>query len=141
MEGTEQIFVTEFAEGYTDDANNTIILKATNDYIPIRNFKQLFGMLSDQVKDSEGKYTKFIFDKTALRTFHQPSMKWYFMEWKTDMLQYGLNTHIKILPKIDYFVKAVEAARKPLLAKFSPLLALPLSFTYFFLLLLLLLLE
>ncbi|MDE0471982.1 MAG: hypothetical protein OXH57_08580 [Ekhidna sp.] len=114
----EQIFTNEFGSGYIHEAGKAIMLKAESDFIPIKNFKQLFIMLSDEVEENSGKYTKFIFDKSTLRTFHQPSMKWYFTEWKTKMLELGLTKHFKILPNMDYFKKAVEAARKPLLAKY-----------------------
>ncbi|MEQ8237751.1 MAG: hypothetical protein RIA69_00995 [Cyclobacteriaceae bacterium] len=115
--GFEQIFTNEFGAGYINEEKLTIALIAQADYIPIKNFKQLFQMLGDEI-EANPVYTKFIFDKRALRTFHQPSMKWYFMDWKTDMIQYGLNRHYKILPDLGYFQKAVEAARKPLLKKF-----------------------
>lgn len=118
--GFEPIFTNEFASGYLNPEKGVVALAAKADYIPITKFKQLFEMISDEVKAEDGVYKLFIFDKSVLRTFHQPSMKWYFMEWKTEMLNYGLKTHVKILPKINYFVKAVEAARKPLLAKFPP---------------------
>ncbi|MBC6410662.1 MAG: hypothetical protein GDA51_06680 [Ekhidna sp.] len=116
--GFEQIFTNEFGSGYIHEKGKTIMLKAESDFIPIKNFRQLFTMLADEVEENNGKYTKFIFDKSTLRTFHQPSMKWYFTEWKTKMLAFGLSKHFKILPDMDYFKKAVEAARKPLLAKY-----------------------
>ncbi len=114
----EQIFTNEYGAGYANPDAKTIALVATSDYIPITKFKQLFEMLADEISDSDQTYEKFIFDKSALRTFHQPSMKWYFTEWKTEMLNYGLTKHFKILPELPYFKKAVEAARKPLLAKY-----------------------
>ncbi|MFT6866650.1 MAG: hypothetical protein ACJA08_001485 [Cyclobacteriaceae bacterium] len=115
--GFEQIFTNEFGSGYINEKEAAIALVAETDYIPIKNFKQLFEMLSDEI-ESNPVYQKFIFDKRALRTFHQPSMKWYFMEWKTQMIQYGLTRHFKLLPDLGYFKKAVEAARKPLLKKY-----------------------
>ncbi|MEM6734967.1 MAG: hypothetical protein AAF620_02750 [Bacteroidota bacterium] len=116
--GFEQIFTNQFGSGYINETSRAILLKAETDFIPIKNFKQLFQMLADEIEEHSGTYNKFIFDKTALRTFHQPSMKWYFMHWKTEMLQHGINKHFKILPDLDYFRKAVIAARKPLLAKY-----------------------
>ena len=116
--GFQQIFANEYGAGYINPDKGVLALVATADYIPIVKFKQLFEMLADEVKYGEVKYTRFVFDKSALRTFHQPSMKWYFTEWKTEMLNHGLSQHFKILPKLEYFRKAVEAARKPLLAKY-----------------------
>lgn len=130
LENFEQIFATEYAAGYADEKSGTLLLVANNDYIPIKNFKQLFQMLGDEIEENGGTYTKLIFDKTALRTFHQPSMKWYFQEWKTEMLKHGLNKHVKILPKLGYFIKAVEAARKPLLAKYPQDILSQLSIDY-----------
>jgi hypothetical protein len=114
--GFTQIFVNEYAEGYTHEDSRIISCVITADYIPISKFKELFEMMSEEIKD--GNFEKFIFDKSALRTFHQPSMKWYFTEWKTAMIPFGLKKHFKVLPKLDYFRKSVEAARKPLLAKY-----------------------
>lgn len=116
--GFEQIFTNEYATGYANREKGIVALIAEADYIPIKQFKQLFQMLTDEIEGGEGDFHKFIFDKRALRTFHQPSMKWYFTEWKTAMLEHGLNKHFKILPDLPYFVKAVEAARKPLLKKY-----------------------
>jgi len=114
--GFTEIFVNEFATGYIHETDKIIACVLTADYVPITRFKQIFEMLADEIKS--GDYNKFVFDKSHLRTFHQPSMKWYFTEWKTEMINYGLNRHFKVLPKLDYFRKAVEAARKPLLAKY-----------------------
>lgn len=114
--GFSQIFVNEYAAGYMNEEKGIIACVAAADYIPINKFKELFEMMSEEVK--AGSYQKFVFDKSALRTFHQPSMKWYFTEWKTEMLPLGLTKHYKVLPKLDYFRKSVEAARKPLLAKY-----------------------
>ena len=127
--GFEQIFTNEFGSGYTNEEKSSIALVAQADYIPIKNFKQLFYMLGDEI-EANPVYTKLIFDKRSLRTFHQPSMKWYFMDWKTEMIQYGLCKHYKILPDLGYFQKAVEAARKPLLKKFPQDVLAKLSIEY-----------
>lgn len=114
--GFTEIFVNEFAKGYINKKEKTIACEITADYVPISRFKQVFEMLADEIR--EGGYERFVFDKSHLRTFHQPSMKWYFTEWKTEVLDFGVNKHFKVLPKLDYFRKSVEAARKPLLAKY-----------------------
>jgi hypothetical protein len=114
--GFTQIFVNEYAEGYVHEEKGIIACVITADYIPISKFKELFEMMSEEIK--VGTFEKFVFDKSALRTFHQPSMKWYFTEWKTAMIPFGLKKHFKVLPKLEYFRKSVEAARKPLLAKY-----------------------
>jgi hypothetical protein len=115
--GYEMIFTNEYADGFLNEKAKTVACVMKADYIPIQKFKQLFEMMGDEVREN-GKIEKFLFDKSSLRTFHQPSMKWYFTEWKTEMLKHGLKKHFKILPDLDYFKKSVEAARKPLLAKY-----------------------
>jgi hypothetical protein len=128
--GFEQIFANEFGSGYINEKESAIALVAEADYIPIKNFKQLFEMLEDEIEENP-VYQKFIFDKRALRTFHQPSMKWYFMDWKTRMIEYGLNRHFKLLPDLGYFKKAVEAARKPLLKKYPEEILAKLRIEYY----------
>ncbi len=127
--GFTEIFVNEYAKGLVNEEKKMIGCVLTADYVPIGKFKQIFEMLSDEIK--EGEYTKFVFDKSNLRTFHQPSMKWYFTEWKTEVINYGLTKHYKVLPKLEYFRKSVEAARKPLLAKYPKELLAKLKIEYF----------
>lgn len=122
------IFVNEYATGYTHP-DGMVACVLTKDYVPISRFKEIFEMLGDEVR--EGGYHKFIFDKSHLRTFHQPSMKWYFTEWKTEMVGHGLVKHYKVLPALPYFQKAVEAARKPLLSKYPKDILDKLTITYF----------
>ena len=43
--------------------------------------------------------------------FHQPSMEWYFVEWKEKMYNHGLKTHRKILPKDAVFRQSVKIGR------------------------------
>jgi len=127
--GFTEIFVNEYAKGFINEEQKTIACVLTADYVPIGKFKQIFEMLSDEI--TEGDYIKFVFDKSNLRTFHQPSMKWYFTEWKTEVINYGLTRHYKVLPKLEYFRKSVEAARKPLLAKYPKDLLAKLRIEYF----------
>lgn len=114
--GFTKIFEGEFSEVYSSLEEKTIVCVMKVGYVPISNFKDTFHVMGDEVMN--GGYEKLVFDKTALRTFHQPSMKWYFTEWKTKMLEFGLTKHFKILPEIDWFKKSVEAARKPLLKQY-----------------------
>ncbi|WP_421871342.1 hypothetical protein [Marinoscillum sp.] len=113
--GFEKIYSNEYAEVYTNRSRKTISCKITADYVPIRFFIETFNQISKQVL--HGSFEKFIFDKRELRTFHQPSMEWYFIEWKTKMIESGLVKHRKLLPDLPWFVKAVEIAKKPLLEK------------------------
>lgn len=90
---------------------------AKQDYIPISNFKAMFMAFSELIEKFPVKH--FIFDKRNLRTFHQPSMEWYFAIWKLAMKEKGLINHYKILPELDWFKKAVEAGKHEILKKYS----------------------
>ena len=127
--GFDPIFVNEYATGYSNTKDKIIACVINKDYIPITRFKEVFEMLGDEIKSND--FDKFVFDKSKLRTFHQPSMKWYFTEWKTEMINHGVTKHFKVLPELDYFKKAVEAARKPLLAKYPEEILSKLRIEYF----------
>ena len=55
-----------------------------------------------------------VFDKRALKVFHQPSMVWYFVEWKEEMYSKGLTKHRKILPRDPVFRECVKLGRENL---------------------------
>lgn len=85
------------------------IVEATANYIPLERFKEIFQFVGDlAVKNA---VTKLIFDKRQLSVFHQPSMEWYFVEWKEKMFDVGLKTHRKILPLDDVFRQCVRIGR------------------------------
>jgi hypothetical protein len=86
------------------------IVEATSTYIPIEEFKNIFNEIGKLV-DSK-KITKLIFDKRKLTVFHQPSMEWYFTEWKEQMWHKGLKTHRKILPDNKVFQQSVKIGRE-----------------------------
>ncbi len=104
------------------------ICTAKTDYIPISDFKEIFISVSNHIHHYPIKY--FLFDKRSLRTFHQPSMEWYFAIWKTEMKAKGLDTHFKILPKLDWFEKAVEAGKHEILQKYGKDLLNGINVTY-----------
>ena len=79
------------------------------EYIPIDNFKTIFLSISELIENYPIKH--LLFDKRKLRTFHQPSMEWYFAIWKPEIRKKGLISHYKILPKIEWFVQAVNAGK------------------------------
>lgn len=89
---------------------NIAIVEALSTYIPIDQFKEVFEIVGKLVK--ERKITKLIFDKRKLTVFHQPSMEWYFVEWKDQMFDLGLKTHRKILPENDVFKQSVKIGRE-----------------------------
>jgi hypothetical protein len=94
----------------------TLILEATASYIPIEQFKEIFNVIGSIVK--EKNITKLIFDKQKLTVFHQPSMEWYFVEWKERMFDLGLKTHRKILPQDDVFRQSVRIGREKIKSTF-----------------------
>jgi len=86
------------------------VVTATSTYIPIEEFKEIFNSIGQLVENE--KITKLVFDKRALTVFHQPSMEWYFTEWKEDMWDKGLKTHRKILPDNKVFQQSVKIGRE-----------------------------
>ncbi|HCW08030.1 MAG TPA: hypothetical protein DGG95_11775 [Cytophagales bacterium] len=91
------------------DQQSTAVVSAVTTYIPIEQFKEIFTFIGDLTKKE--KITKLIFDKRELSVFHQPSMEWYFVEWKEKMYDLGLKTHRKILPKDEVFRQSVKIGR------------------------------
>lgn len=91
-------------------APGTLIVTATKPFIPIENFKSIFNYI-DELAANE-KVSKIIFDKTKLTVFHQPSMEWYFTDWKERMYQKGCSMHRKILPNDKMFVQSVTIGRE-----------------------------
>ncbi|MEH0152538.1 hypothetical protein V6R21_00250 [Limibacter armeniacum] len=111
-EQTVKVFLKEYpyAKLYKVAKQPTLICEATKEYIPIEDFIEMFEDMGDMV--ALLNIEKFIFDKRAMKTFHQPSMEWYFVTWKEDLYRYGLKVHRKILPKdLGWFEEAVKAGR------------------------------
>lgn len=92
------------------------VVTATSGYIPIDQFKDIFNSVGELVKNE--KITKLVFDKTTLTVFHQPSMEWYFVQWKEEMLGYGLKSHRKILPTDEIFRQSVRIGREKINKQF-----------------------
>ena len=74
-----------YARVWVSHERKIIICELLADYIPIDDFKLVFGQIGEIVK--AGDFEKFIFDKRSLRAFHQPTMEWYFIFWKKEMLE------------------------------------------------------
>lgn len=91
------------------DHPDTAVVEATANYIPLDQFKEIFNFIGELTATK--KIKKLIFDKRKLSVFHQPSMEWYFVEWKEKMFEAGLKTHRKILPKDDVFRQSVRIGR------------------------------
>lgn len=92
-----------------------IVVEGTSEYIPMRVFKTVFNFVHSLA--SNRKVSKVIFDKRSLTVFHQPSMEWYFNNWKTRMQARGCSVHRKILPEDPVFVECVTLAREKLIAE------------------------
>ena len=109
----ELAFEEKYARVLINPDKGIVICELLADYIPIEDFKETFNQIGEIVK--AGKYEKFIFDNRSLRAFHQPTMEWYFIHWKKDMLAYGVKTHRKILPDEKWFEKMVQIAKNQIL--------------------------
>ena len=107
----------DFSNVYSNKQLKLALCIAERDYIPIDNFKAIFLSISKLIDDFPIQH--LVFDKRKLRTFHQPSMEWYFAIWKPTVKNKGLTDHYKILPELDWFVKSVEAGRYEILKKYS----------------------
>lgn len=88
---------------------DTALIESTAGYIPIENFKAIFTAMEELVRHKS--IVRMVFDKRAMRVFHQPSMEWYFVEWKEAMAKIGLIRHVKILPDDAVFVQSVKIGR------------------------------
>lgn len=94
-----------------------LVCELTDSYVPIEKFKEIFKEMQQQVEGKDVK--RFVFDKRNLRVFHQPSMEWYFIEWKKEMYDKGVVEHRKILPDgEDWFKQAVKAGRELIKEKY-----------------------
>jgi len=109
MNQFDLLFKERYAKVYKSHSKKIIICELITDYVPIEDFKNIFLQISEVVK--KGGFDKFIFDKRSLRAFHQPSMEWYFLHWKKEMLEYGIVHHRKILPAEKWFEKMVMIAK------------------------------
>jgi hypothetical protein len=100
----------EFGRIYTANDSNTIICELLLPYTPIDDFMNLLKqqMFLIEMYGCD----KFVFDKRAIRGFHQPSMEWYYLTWKVDAYRrFGLAKHRKLFTNEEWFLKCVEAGR------------------------------
>lgn len=106
---TRLIKALPHAKIFQVEEQSILIVEATAAYIPFESFKEIFREIGKTVK-ARG-IEKLIFDKRKLTTFHQPSMEWYFTEWKDEMYGFGLKKHRKILPDDALFHHSVKIGR------------------------------
>ena len=93
-----------------------MIAQVLSSYVPVEDFINTFQKMVGAV--STKKINKFIFDKRELRAFNQPTMEWYYIEWKEKLLDEGLNVHRKLLPEEEWFKKCVEAGKDEILREY-----------------------
>lgn len=89
-----------------------VVVRALSPYIPLLMFQIIFAAVEDIAQ--KGAFTTVVFDKRKLMVFHQPSMEWYFLEWKGGMTAYGVTRHRKLLPKDAAFREAARLGREAL---------------------------
>lgn len=103
----------QYARVYASDNLKSVVCELLVDYVPIEDFKNVFLQIGEII--ANGDFDKFIFDKRALRAFHQPSMEWYYLNWKNKMIEHGVVKHRKILPKEKWFEKMVMIAKEQII--------------------------
>ena len=111
------IYRCSYSSLYYNANLELVLCIADVEYIPIENFKSIFLAISELIEKYAVKH--LLFDKRNLRTFHQPSMEWYFAIWKPLMKDKGLVNHYKILPDLEWFVQAVNAGKHEILKKYT----------------------
>jgi len=114
--GLSTYFSSRFADVGFDNEKGVIMCVLKEAYVPIQKFKETFAAIGKLA--SQKSFNKFIFDKRSLRAFHQPSMEWYFIEWKKEVYEYGIEKHRKILPNEAWFKKMVQIAKGQILTDY-----------------------
>ena len=97
------------ADVYVSLINTAVVIRSKSTYITIEEFKLIFNDVYNIIKINN--LTKTIFDKRSLKIFHQPSMEWYFTDWKDRLFEIGVKKHIKILPNDYVFRSSVKVGR------------------------------
>jgi hypothetical protein len=90
----------------------TLVVRAQAPYIPFAAFREIFDYVSDIAR--QGGVATVVFDKRSLTVFHQPSMEWYFLEWKEAIAEYGVTRHRKLLPDDAAFRMAARLGKDTL---------------------------
>jgi len=121
MSSTVQVSTTllkehRIAKIFKVDQQPILIIEATAEYIPLEAFKELFKATGTLVKTH--RINTLVFDKRKMKIFHQPSMEWYYTEWKEEMFSIGLKKHRKILPMDQLFRHSVKVGREKIFAQY-----------------------
>ncbi|MGF1532453.1 MAG: hypothetical protein ACFCUI_02020 [Bernardetiaceae bacterium] len=100
----------EVSRIYTGNDSNVIICQMLQSYTEIDNFKAMLYKKAELIE--QYGCDLFVFDKRSIRGFHQPSMEWYYLEWKPEMYRrFGLRVHRKLFTTETWFLKCIEAGR------------------------------
>ncbi len=110
QEQMDKLYESEFVAFYKLKESSLGVCMANTEYIPIEHFRKDFHAIGKLIKENE--IHALVFDKQKLNTFHQPSMEWYYTQWKEELVGHGLKTHYKILPSAPWFEKSVEAGKR-----------------------------
>ena len=102
--GTKATFKT--AKIYLEETSNVLIVESLRSYILIEEFKEIFYKVNELI--AEFQVAKLLFDKRKLKVFHQPSMEWYFVEWKDTAYDLGIRIIRKLLPDDSVFIQSVK---------------------------------
>jgi hypothetical protein len=79
-------------------------------YIRKEDFENLFNLMGDEAKREGAE--KIIFDKRNMKVFDQPSMTWYHIVFKEDLLAtIALKKYRKLLPPDELFKMSVEIGK------------------------------
>lgn len=114
----ETVITKSYGKVFILPAQFVMICELTNSYTPIEEFREIFTETLALI--DKHKIKKFIFDKQSMGVFHQPSMEWYFVHWKKEILAKGLASHRKILPQNNMaFNMAVEAGRDKIMNEYT----------------------
>ncbi len=109
-EGLLKIADAKVASLYYAAHQQAVVIVTKVEYISMDQFRELFSSVTSLIHIK--RVQKLIFDKRSMKVFHQPSMEWYYTDWKTKMLaNYGLRNHYKLLPNDMLFRKSVDIGR------------------------------
>ncbi|NJO02305.1 MAG: hypothetical protein HC880_12000 [Bacteroidia bacterium] len=105
--GFQLLYEDGIGKIYYSTQISVFICEIVKEYIPIERFKNLLMVKAQMLKQHPCK--KFIFDNREIRSFHQPSMEWYYIVWKPKMYEkFGLSVYRKLFTTELWFRKCIE---------------------------------
>ncbi|TAE73318.1 MAG: hypothetical protein EAZ85_07325 [Bacteroidetes bacterium] len=113
----ELFIATRHAHVYWIENQKAIVCQAITDYIPHQEFQYIFNEILEFA--TENPTEMFIFDKSALVTFHQDSVRFFYFDWKPKMEKLGTKIYKHILPNNRTFKVSLDVT-KDILRKEKP---------------------